>query len=101
MKQKKEKTIFSEIDYKNYIPFSKIKDIVKDGDMILAGHAEGYCHSDSAMDPHYYLEVIRIVEESDEDYEKRLENDKMFEDRRKIIRYERYLELKKNLIYEI
>lgn len=88
------KTIFKETG-NNPIPFVKIKDIIEDNDVIIAGYDEGHYSENNSWDNHYYLEIIREVLETDEEFEKRkkrVEQQKIWDKER---RKQTYLKLKK------
>ena len=67
---------------------------LQDNDILIVSHDEGYQEEDCLSDPHYYFEVIRTREETDEEFQERF---KMIEEsikRSKEARHKRYLELK-------
>lgn len=68
---------------------------LQDSDILEVGFTEGWDEGDSARDNTYDLKVIRVREETEEEYKKRLlkneESKKLAEKRR----YESYLKLKK------
>lgn len=80
------------------LPF-KWKDIkhikFEDDDQITIGYSEGNYSEDSSMDPHHFAMVVRMVEETDEQHQKRLVEEKFTKDFNKACRRERYLKLKK------
>lgn len=96
MKDKKEikVQIFHDIDYKNPIPFSRIKDIVQDNDIIEAGWDQGFYSENNSIDPHYYLAITRKRLETDDECQKRLEEEAMEKYMMEQRRYNSYLKLK-------
>jgi hypothetical protein len=94
MKNEIEEQVYHKISSKP-IPFKFYKDFVGDDDIIEAGFDEGYDNSDSAMLPHYYVNITRKRLETDEEYEKRLLKEKRDAKWAKERRYENYLKLKK------
>ena len=78
------------------IQWKDLKNIeFEDEDVIRAEYVEPYYSENNSWDGHYTLEVIRKVLETDEEYEKRLESNKTFNERNRQLRYENYLKLKK------
>lgn len=71
---------------------NKIK--LEDSDILEVGFTEGWYESDSARDNAYDLKVIRVREETDEEYQKRISKQKEKADHLKKIRFENYLKLK-------
>jgi hypothetical protein len=64
----------------------------QDNDKIAIAYDEG--NEDSANEGWWYISVKRWVEETDEQFEKRLQNIKKDKERSKNMRYESYLKLK-------
>jgi hypothetical protein len=87
--------VFHEIDYDKPIPFSKIKNIIQDDDILHAGWDEGFYSENNSIDGHYFMNVIRERLENDAEFEKRrtraADDKKAMKERR----YESYLKLKK------
>ncbi len=78
-------------------PFTwkQLKEIqFEDDDQIEVGHDEGYYSENESWDPHYYAVVTRMVEETDEQFEKRMHNNARDAKWAKERRYESYLRLK-------
>lgn len=93
-KIKKEKQIFW--DQKNE-PFTwkDIKDIqFEDDDMINISWVEPYYSEDNSYDGHYHAEVVRLVEETDEQFQKRMADIEREEKWAKERRLQSYLKLK-------
>ena len=86
--------VFHKIDYGKPIPFSLIKDIVQDDDMIYAGYDEGFYTENNSHDAHYFMRIERKRIETDEEFQKRIEKHKEFIEDSKKRRYENYLKLK-------
>lgn len=88
-------TIFRKQNDHNPIKFGEIDIELKPDDVIHAGHDEGYYSENNSWDAHYYLEVQRDRLETDEEFEKRKEDDEFFKKDLRKRRYENYLKLKK------
>lgn len=66
----------------------------EDGDRIEVAYDEGHVSENDSWDPHFYAVVTRMVEETDEQFKKRMdrvERDKQWARER---RYESYLRLR-------
>jgi hypothetical protein len=94
-KIKKWQTIF----YKGmdeYPTWKNIKNIqFEDDDRIRISYEEPYYSENSSSDGGWVIEVEREMEETDEEYEKRMERKKSDEEWQKKRNYETYLKLKK------
>lgn len=77
------------------IPFKEYKGVLEDDDIVNSGYDEGHYSENNSWDPFYYVRATRQVLETDEEYEKRIEENRKFKEELKQRRYERYLELKK------
>lgn len=74
------------------LQWKDIKDLqLEDDDIIHSGWVD-----DEGFDYHgyYHVDVIRMVEETDEEFEKRIERNKRYAEEMKQKRYENYLKLK-------
>lgn len=90
----KKDVLYIQLD--NPITWKDIKDFhFEDGDIISIGHEEPYYSENNSWDGFYYCRVERMVEETDEEYEDRLERKRSSESILKKNRYEQYLRLKK------
>lgn len=90
----KKDVLYIQLD--NPITWKDIKDFhFEDGDIISIGHEEPYYSENNSWDEFYYCRVIRMVEETDEEYEDRMERKRSSESILKKNRYEQYLKLKK------
>lgn len=94
-KQFKNKTVLSKhlevpITWKDIKHFK-----FEDEDEIRAEYVEPFYSENNSYDEHYIVEVIRKVIETDEEYERRIKSNELFEKRNKELRYENYLKLKK------
>lgn len=93
-KIKVEKHIFSETQSK---PF-RWKDIkhleLEDDDQIMLSWEEPYQSENNSYDGHFVGEIIRMVEETDEQYQKRMDRVEMEAKWAKQRRYQSYLKLK-------
>jgi hypothetical protein len=94
-KIKKWKSIF----YKSmdeYPTWKNIKDIqFEDDDRIRVSYEEPYHYENESSDGGWVIEVEREMEETDEEYERRMDRKKSDEEWRKKQNYELYLKLKK------
>lgn len=94
-KIKKWQTIF----YKGMDEYPTWKDIkniqFEDDDRIQISYEESYHSENISNDGGWYIEVEREIEETDEEYEKRMENKRWGDEILKKQRYENYLRLKK------
>lgn len=94
-KIKKEKTIFSTQKDKPFT-WKDIKDIpFEDDDEIAVQWVEPFYSENNSWEGHYNAEVTRMVEETDEEYQKRIKQNERDSKRAKERRYESYLRLKK------
>jgi hypothetical protein len=67
----------------------------QDSDELVIGYDEGYVSENNSWDAHYYATVTRKREETDEEYNKRIERGKRDNEEMRKRRYENYLKLKK------
>ena len=67
----------------------------EDEDKITVAYDEGYYSENNSWDSHYYARVIRMVEETDAQFQKRQKKIEEERERTKKMRYESYLRLKK------
>ena len=94
-KIKKEKKIFSTQKDKPFT-WKDIKDIpFEDDDEIAVQWVEPFYSENNSWEGHYSAEVTRMVEETDEEYQKRIQQNERDSKRAKERRYESYLRLKK------
>jgi hypothetical protein len=97
MKKKKKKEIFS----KQYdgdeatVLFSHLPTDLLPDDIIDIGRVERYISENESYDAYTQLVVFRMIEETDEEYERRLEKNAWEEKWAKERRYKNYLSLKK------
>jgi hypothetical protein len=66
----------------------------EDDDQIEIGHDEGYYSENNSWDPHYYAVVTRMIEETDEQFAKRIADNERDAKWARERRYENYLKLK-------
>jgi hypothetical protein len=79
-----------------YPTWKNIKDIqFEDDDRIRVSYEEPYHSENSSDDGGWHIEVEREIEETDEDYKKRMEVKRWTDEILKKQRYESYLRLKK------
>ena len=96
MNKIKIKKDIEDIQSDNPITWKDIKDFqFEDDDIISIGYEEGYYSESNSWDGFYYCRVERMVEETDEEYEDRMERKRNSESMLKKNRYEQYLKLKK------
>ena len=86
--------IFSKVD-KKPIPAKEYKHLLEDEDVVNAGYEEGYFSENNSYDGFFYLQVDRMVLETDEEFEKRIFYANEQQEEIKQRRYENYLKLKK------
>jgi hypothetical protein len=93
-KIKVQKTVFDKRQDKPFI-WKDIKDFkFEDDDLIRIEYVESHYSENYSYDAHYNAEVIRMVEETDEQLQKRIEDKEINEKFYKKRRYESYLKLK-------
>ena len=72
-----------------------IKDFrFEDNDIIEIAYDEGHVSENDSWDPHWYASVIRMIQESDSEYSKRIENLERDAAWARERRYQNYLKLK-------
>jgi hypothetical protein len=72
-KIKKETRIFRKTRYDKPFTWADLKGIsFEDDDILNVGYDEGFESENNSVRPYYYAEVIIRVEETDEEYQKRL-----------------------------
>lgn len=96
MNKIKIKKDIEDIQSDNPITWKDIKNLqLEDDDEISIGYEEPYYSENNSWDGFYYCRVERLVEETDEEYEDRMERKKSTDAMLKKNRYEQYLKLKK------
>jgi len=94
-KIKIQKTIFSDQKEKPFT-WSDIKNIpFEDDDVIDIGWVEGHYSENNSWDGYWGAKVMRMVEETDEEHQKRIQQKEKESKYMKERRYESYLKLKK------
>jgi hypothetical protein len=92
------KKIKKEIFWKqsnNCFKWKDIKDIkFEDDDEIISTYVEPYYSENESNDGYYLVEVSRMVEETDEQFKKRIESQEKHLEELKQRRYQTYLKLK-------
>jgi hypothetical protein len=77
------------------IPWKDVKHVeFEDGDVITAGHDEGFYEENNSMPSHYFFRATRMVEETDKEYHARIileTKARLFNEERQ---WETYLKLK-------
>jgi hypothetical protein len=66
----------------------------EDDDVIHIGWDEGYVSENESWDSHYFAIITRKIEETDEEFEERMELNRMQQEIMRKKRYENYLKLK-------
>jgi len=95
-KIKKPKNIFDEISYKGPFKWKNIKDFkFEDDDIISMGYDEGFYTENNSMDPHYFVRISRMVEETDKEFRDRIKSNELQKKWAKEERHKSYLRLKK------
>jgi len=93
-KIKLQKTVFDKYQDKPFI-WKDIKDFkFEDDDLIRIEYVESHYSENDSYDAHYNAEVIRMVEETDEQLKQRIADNEWNKKRAKERRYESYLKLK-------
>ena len=93
-KIKVQKTVFDKRQDKPFI-WKDIKDFkFEDDDVIRIEYVESYYSENDSYGAHYMADVIRMVEETDEQLQKRIEYNEREDKRAKERRYQSYLRLK-------
>ena len=101
MNKIKIKKDIEDIQIDNPITWKDIKDFqFEDDDIISIGYEEGHYSESNSWDGFYYCRIERMVEETDEEYEDRMERKRSTESTLKKNRYEQYLRLKKEFEIE-
>lgn len=97
MKQKKKKQIFSKQYDGEYatVLFSHLPTDLLPDDIIDIGREGKYVSENYSFEPYTELVVYRMVEETDEEYQRRMEIAEWEAKRMKEQRYKNYLSLKK------
>ena len=96
MNKIKIKKDIEDIQSDNPITWKDIKNLqLEDDDEISIGYEEPYYSENNSWDGFYYCRVERLVEETDEEYEDRMERKRSTDAMLKKNRYEQYLKLKK------
>lgn len=97
MKKLLKKEIFSEsFKGEHYnVRFDDLPKDIQDNDIIEIRRESDYHSENYSYDAYTELVVIREVEETDEQYQKRMKEDNEFKEELKKRRYEQYLKLKK------
>jgi hypothetical protein len=94
-KIKVEKVIYHH-PYDGQMKWEDIKHLeLEDDDMIVSQWVEPYYSENDSWDGHWEGQVIRMVEETDDQFERRTTHNKLLEKWAKESRYENYLRLKK------
>jgi len=95
MKKKIKKIIFSKTSDNN-ITWKELKHIqFQDDDIIICEYIEPECTTKYEHDGYFDVEISRMIEETDEQYNQRMIEKVKTDERLKQNRLERYLELKK------
>ena len=90
----KEKIIFSDVQ-DDQIKWKDIKHIeFEDDDIIVCCYVEPFITSNEQCPEHYAIYITRMVEETDDQYEARMNTLKEYKETVKKLRYNTYLKLK-------
>ena len=88
--------IYHDKSFQNPFNYKKIKDLnLQDDDIVYHHYEESYFSENESWDAGYILEVVRSREETDEEYNDRIERINSISELNKKNRFEKYLELKK------
>ena len=96
MKNKIKKEIFSKHFNGDYatIRFSNLPKNIQEDDIIEIRREEAYFSENNSYDAYTELVVFREIEETDEEYSKRISNEEKHKEELRKRRYENYLKLK-------
>lgn len=95
MKIKIKKEVF-DIQSDKPITWKEIKDFqFEDDDVIHIGWEEPFYSENNSYDGFYFCNITRMVEETDDEYEKRIAEGIRYNEELRNRRYEQYLKLKK------
>jgi len=90
MKKKVKKTVFR-TEQKEPLRWKNLKEFsFEDEDLIFIEHVD----DDPDVDDYFVATVERLVEETDEEYQERIERNKAYKEAAKKMRYQTYLKLK-------
>ena len=90
----KEKIIFSDVQ-DDQIKWKDIKHIeFEDDDIIVCYYVEPFITTNEQCPEHYAIHITRMVEETDDQYESRMNTLKEYRETTKKLRYNTYLKLK-------
>ena len=94
-KIKKQKQVLSK-EYDRPITWGDFKDkLFEDDDVFTIQYIEPFYSDNNSYDGGFGIEVIRMVEETDEEYNKRISDEERYKLELKERRYQNYLKLKK------
>jgi hypothetical protein len=94
-KIKKETQVFRKTCRTKPFTWADLKKIAfEDGDVLSIGYDEGFYSENNSCSPYYYAEVIRMVEETDEEHQTRLAEIARQKEQLKARRFETYQKLK-------
>jgi hypothetical protein len=96
MKNKIKKEIFSKHFNGDYVTirFSNLPKNIQEDDIIEIRREEAYFSENNSYDAYTELVVFREIEETDEEYSKRISNEEKHKEELRKRRYENYLKLK-------
>ena len=84
--------MFTWKDIKTILEKNKV--VLEDDDIVDIGYVEGHYSENNSWYAYNSFKVIRKILETDEQYNKRLEENRIFTEERKKERYKNYLKLK-------
>jgi hypothetical protein len=95
MKKKIKKEIYNKKFISDYIvKFSDLPKDIQDDDIIEIRREEAFYSENNSYDAYTELVIIREIEETDEEYQKRISDEDCYKKNMKKLRYENYLKLK-------
>jgi hypothetical protein len=96
MKIKVKKEIYNKNFKGNYeyVRFSDLPKDIQDNDIIEIRREEAFFSENNSYDAYTMLVIVREVEETDEEYQKRISDNEYHKEELKRLRYENYLKLK-------
>lgn len=95
MKLKRPETIFHKTYGQNQPTWKELKDFeLQDDDLVVISYEEPYYSENNSYDGHWFIDVQRLREETDEEYEARITANEKYKQELKEKRYQQYLKLK-------
>jgi ribosomal protein L14E/L6E/L27E len=95
IKIKKLEPIFYKTFGEKQPTWKELKDVeLQDDDLVTISYEEAHYSENNSYDGHWFIDVQRQREETDEEYEKRMKENENSREMLKKMRYKQYLKLK-------